>query len=230
MSRESEMGIGERMGQGMAGTASAMQKQMASAGGERPTPGTVDQATVDRLISDWGNIPRNVARKTLERYGPPNEATPSRLIWFENGPWKRTILYRDEVPHNFPKPHTDVLEQFIDYRVPPDKFSELAAYDGSVVAERTKGELSARCDMEEMNFLALNLAHDIVTGARSVDDARQHYAETAVAFMLGRPAPYTEGLRFELQRSGTADQDNTQISQAMLDQMGAKMEDVLGQR
>jgi hypothetical protein len=31
------------------------------------------------------------------------------------------VLYRDEVPHNFPKPHTDVLEQFIDYRVPVDK-------------------------------------------------------------------------------------------------------------
>lgn len=29
-----------------------------------------------------------------------------------------TIVYRDEVPHNFPKPHTDVLELFVDYRVP----------------------------------------------------------------------------------------------------------------
>ncbi len=222
-----EMGVGERMAQGMAGTASAMQKEMAAAGGERPTAGTVDQTTVDGILEGWGNIPRSVVRKVIERYGLPNEAVPSRMIWFESGPWKRSIVYRDEVPHNFPKPHTDVLEQFIDYRVPVDKFPDLAAYDGSVVPERTKGEISARCNMEEMNFLALNLAHDIVTGARSVEDARQHYAERAVAFMLGRPAPYTEGLRFVASRGDTADVDETKISQAMLDQMGEKMKDVV---
>ncbi|MEX2153654.1 MAG: hypothetical protein WD825_09970 [Gemmatimonadaceae bacterium] len=58
------------------------------------------------------------------------------------------------MPHSFPKPHTDLLEQFIDYRVPVDKYDELAAYDGSVIVERTKGEISARCDKEAMNFLA----------------------------------------------------------------------------
>ena len=55
------------------------------------------------------------------------------------------MLSRDEVPHAFPAPHTDFLEQFIDYRVPVEMFSKLAEYDGSVIAERTKGELSARC-------------------------------------------------------------------------------------
>jgi len=53
----------------------------------------------------------------------------------------------EEIPHDFPKPHMDMLLQSIDYPVPPDKFDELAAYDGSVIAERTKGELAARCDM-----------------------------------------------------------------------------------
>jgi hypothetical protein len=33
-----------------------------------------------------------------------------------------------------------------------------------VIVERTKGELSARCEGEEANFLAINLAHQIVTG------------------------------------------------------------------
>ncbi len=49
------------------------------------------------------------------------------------------------VPHDFPMPHPDLLEQFVDYQVPPDKFDELAQYDGSVIVERTKGEISARC-------------------------------------------------------------------------------------
>ncbi len=140
---------------------------------------------------------------------------------------KRTIIYRDEVPHNFPKPHTDLLEQFIDYQVPIDKYDDLAAYDGSVVPERTKGEISARCDMEEMNILALNLAHDIVTGQRTVDDARQFYADTATAFMMDRPAPYTEGLRFQPPAGETADVDETMIAAAMMKQMAGKVGDVL---
>lgn len=141
------------------------------------------------------------------------------MIWFNNGPWKRTIIYRDEIPHNFPKPHTDVLEQFVNYRVPSEKFSEIAKYDGSVVPERTKGEMSARCDMEEMNFLALNLAHEIATGERVADDARRIYAEQATAFMLKREAPYTERLLFDGSASGTADMDNPKVGPMMKEAM-----------
>ena len=201
-------------------TAHAVGVEMSGSGGERATLGAVDLTAVEQILSGWGETPQKVAHRTIDEYGPPNEATPSRLIWFNNGPWKRTIVYRDEVPHNFPKPHTDLLEQFIDYKVPPEKFSELAAYDGSVVPERTKGELSARCDMEEMNFLALNLAHDIVTGARTVDDARREYAEQATAFMLKREAPYTEGLRFEVPRGVTADKDHPKMGPMMKEAMG----------
>jgi hypothetical protein len=52
----------------------------------------------------------------------------------EDGPW------RDEDPHKFPQPHNDVLQQTIDYRVPVDKYADLVRFDGSAVAERTKGE------------------------------------------------------------------------------------------
>jgi hypothetical protein len=58
----------------------------------------------------------------------------------------------------------------------------LARYDGSVIVERTKGEISARCDKEEMNFLAINLGNDVVTGKKDVDAARKFYADTAMAY------------------------------------------------
>ncbi len=44
-----------------------------------------------------------------------------------------------------------------------------------------------------MNLLAINLANDIVTGKRSVEEARAFYAETAMAFMKGQLDPYVEG-------------------------------------
>lgn len=84
----------------------------------------------------------------IEKYGAPNEYTESMLIWNNNGPWKRTIVYKEEVDHHFPMPHKDVLEQFVNRNVPVEKFTELAQYDGSVIVERTKGEISARCDKE----------------------------------------------------------------------------------
>jgi hypothetical protein len=162
------------------------------------------RVTVDQLIAEWKSKPLEAARKMLAKYGLPDEATPMRLIWHRTGPWKRTEVVNEEIPHNFPRPHTDMLLQTIDYPVPPDKFDELAEYDGSVIAERTKGELAARCDMEEANFLALNLAHDIVTGVRSAAEARQFYAQVMQEM---RPAEYLQGLRFQVPRTAQGDPD-----------------------
>jgi hypothetical protein len=150
----------------------------------------------------------------VKKYGPPDEATESMLIWHNNDPWKKTIIYREEVPHKFPKPHTDLLEQVINYQVPPDKFDELARFDGSVIVERTKGEMSARCDREEANMLALNLAHDIITDQRTVEDARKAYAENIKSFMNNKPGHYMQELQFKLPARDTADPDKTVIEEA----------------
>ncbi len=126
--------------------------------------------------------------------------------WGKTGPWKRTIVYAQEFPHEFPAHHTDVMQQFIDYKAPAAMYDELAMYDGSVVLERTSGEISARCDKEGANFLALNLAQDIVAGKRSVQDARKMYGEQAKAMKAGQAAPYTARLLF-MPMAGTADPD-----------------------
>jgi hypothetical protein len=163
-----------------------------------------DQAAVERIISGWRMKPQEAARKTIAKYGLPQEASAMRLVWHDNGPWKMTELVNEEVPHNFPKPHPDFLKQTISYRVPPDKFDELAEYDGSVIVERTKGEIAARCDLEGANFLALNLAHEIVTGKRSVKDARKFYAE---AIREMKHPEYMQGLLFQASRAETGDAD-----------------------
>jgi hypothetical protein len=162
---------------------------------------------VESILADWAAAPREAANAMIAKYGQPAEVTASQLVWHDTGPFAHTIVSREEIPHSFPMEHTDLLEQVINYRVPPDKFDELAEYDGSVIAERTKGTLSARCDKEAMNFLALNLAHDIITGERSVEDAREFYAETAAAFKRGETSEYTQGLRFEVSQTPTGDPD-----------------------
>jgi hypothetical protein len=163
--------------------------------------------TVAEIIKSWSPTAQEAAGSIIGRHGQPDEATPSMLIWYNNAPWKRTIVYRDVVAHMFPKPHPDLIEQFIDYRTPTGKFDELADYDGSVIVARTDGEISARCDKEELNILAINLANEVATGKRSVDDARRFYAETAKKFMAGEKPPYTQSLMFTVAKGGTADPD-----------------------
>lgn len=81
------------------------------------------------------------------------------------------------------------------------------AYDGSVSFHRTRGELSAECDVEEMNLLALNLAHDVITGKRTPADARAFYAKNAMAFKQGdTSSAYVAGLIFQ-QDASSADPD-----------------------
>ncbi len=168
--------------------------------------------TATETIKDWKAKPKELAQKLIKQYGQPAEVTSDRLIWHDNSPWKLTELVNEEIPHAFPKPHNDMLRQVIDYQVSPDKFDELAQYDGSVTVERTKGEIAARCDSEMANFLALNLANDIVTETKSVSEARQFYADT----MINKKNPeYTKGFQFDVPKGGTADPDRKSTMAAL---------------
>jgi len=85
---------------------------------------TADPAKADQIIQDWPETAKKSAQAMIEKYGPPSEATPSMLLWQKNGPWKRTTVNKEEVDHDFPMPHKDVMEQFVNYKVPPEKFDD----------------------------------------------------------------------------------------------------------
>lgn len=165
---------------------------------------------IEQVIKDWSKNPKESAERLLDYYGEPDEYSDSQLIWYDTDDgWKRTVLRNEEIPHEFPAPHTDYLEQFIDYQVPVEMYSKLAQFDGSIIAERTKGEMSARCGGTSMNFVAINLAHDIITETLSVEDAREEYARLYKAFQEGEKPPYTQEFQFSIPRN-TGDPD-TQI-------------------
>ena len=169
-------------------------------------------ATGSDILHGWPEESREAAQLVINKYGEPDEATESQLIWHQRGEWKRIIASKAFFQHDFPAPHQDSVESFIDYRVPPEKFSELAEFDGSIVAERTAGEVSARCHDEEANRLALNLMHDIVTGAKTVAEARDYYAKEFADYRRKKPTPYMERLRFTPPSGDTADRDRRVLS------------------
>ena len=147
------------------------------------------------IIEAWPEKAREAAKLLLDAHGEPDEATSSRLIWRDISGCKRVIASKAFFQHDFPTPHTDSVESVIDYRVPTEKFTGLALFDGSVVAERTAGEVSARCHDEQANFLALNLIHDIVTGQKSPDEARAYLGKEFLDHRRKKPTPYMDRLR-----------------------------------
>lgn len=165
--------------------------------------------TVEDVIRKWPKEPRESAERLIREYGVPDEFSASLITWRNTADgWKRSELSNEATPHSFPAEHNDYLEQFIDYKVPVGMFSTLAAYDGSVVVDRTRGEMSARCGGTSMNFVAINLAHDIIMGKRTVELARAEYACLYDAFQnLGQKPEYTLAFQFDLPVGDTTDPD-----------------------
>lgn len=166
----------------------------------------MSESTSD-LFGGWPSESREAAQAVVDVYGAPHEKTESLLTWNNVGPWKRIVASRAFFPHAFPAPHNDSVETVIDYRVSPDKFSALAEFDGSVIVERTVGEVSARCHDEQANSLALNLMHEIVIGAKNADEAKAYYAKEFLDARRKLPTPYMDKLLFEPSPGITADPD-----------------------
>ena len=80
-------------------------------------------------------------------------------------------------------------------------------FDGSVVCERTNGEISARCDKEGANFLAINLFHDVIKGDHDYKSARDIYAKTIKEYINGGKPAYMQKLQFDVANGNTADAD-----------------------
>ncbi len=184
---------------------------VANAGGGQSTaaqPQARAPLSAEQVVASWKQTPKEVAQKMISKYGQPQEVTTNRLIWHNNGPWKFTELVNEEIPHDFPVPHKDMLYQAINYKVDSDRADELLEYDGSIILERTKGEIAARCDKEEANFLAINLANDIATGRKSVEDARRFYAESMMAMMKeNKIGDYLKGFQFKVPSGDQGDRD-----------------------
>ncbi len=154
-----------------------------------------DQAgTPESIIRDWPRHAKHTAMFMLDKYGAPSQFDRKTLVWFNNGAWKKTIVFRSPVGgegRNF-------LQQSIGYLVPDDKVSELKRFNPNIDVSQTAGELTFTSNSEASNRLALNLADEIVTGKRTAADARGFFRKTSRLAASGKSSPYLEGLMFEV--------------------------------
>ena len=78
-------------------------------------------ATPESVIRTWPAPERAAAGAMLAKYGAPNQFDRRALVWFNNGSWKRTIVYRRPLHHSTKAPGMDFLQQTVGYIVPNDK-------------------------------------------------------------------------------------------------------------
>ncbi len=147
-------------------------------------------------VYNWPKSCQMAVEEITKKYGKPNGIMADELIWTNAGVWKKISITKVESKHNFPIEHTDMMQTTIMYKVPQTKMDELAMFDGSIVIDRTQGTISVRCDKEANNFLALNLANDIITNKISVEQARLAYGNIIKQKMRGENPEYMEKLIF----------------------------------
>jgi hypothetical protein len=177
------------------------------------------------ILATWPGESREAADAVVKQYGEPHESTESALTWHKVGRWKRVVAQKAFWEHRFPAPHMDSVETFVDYRIPAEQYTLLAQFDGSVMAERTTGEASARCHDEQANSLALNLMHDIVTGQKTVAEARDYYGVEFLNARRKQPTPYMDKLNLNAPQDPAADPDVPIFTDAQIAEAEAEGKD-----
>lgn len=140
------------------------------------------------IISSWPQDSRRTAALMIERYGPPDRASPWTLAWESRKHWKRVTVHR--------APSDQSLEQAVSYAVPLGKTEELTRFGHGLAVEPGAWELSARNGSEAENILVLNLADDIARGRRTAREAEAFFDKAWKLHGSGKTPPYTAGLRF----------------------------------
>ena len=151
----------------------------------------------EKLIDGWPSRSRTAARVTMARYGNPEEVSEDAMVWRGNGPWKRTTVHRRAWLRYAFGAEPDCVENTVAYEVPARSLEDLARFDGRVSADPARAELSSRAGSENVNYLILNLADEIVNGKRTVAEAKAFRARIMRLADSGKSSPYLAGLPFE---------------------------------
>jgi len=148
------------------------------------------------VLDRWSQPSADAARRIMDQYGAPDDATPNKLTWEAKGPWRRTVVWNRPQVYRTPRDF-DLLVQTVRYPLTREQAAELIAFSGALVVNVDRGELSSRASREELNYLNLNLADEVVRGTKSIDEAQLAYKRVIDLSAAGKSSPYLAGLRFK---------------------------------
>lgn len=157
----------------------------------RPDPAEkrLRRQKTESIVESWPPIAKQTALAMLAQYGPPDEFSKKNLIWNNNGPWNKSVVSA--------RPEDGILRQYINHDVPIQKAQALARLGAGLKSDLRARELSSASDSEETNYLALNLAHEVITEKMSAEQARELYVKTATLAKAGKSSPAMQRLLFD---------------------------------
>jgi hypothetical protein len=98
-------------------------------------------------------------------------------------------------------------------------------FDGSILVDRTWGEVAGRCAAAAANLLGRHMVHELLTGNPSMEEPGT--SEQTTVACLGRDAPYAERLLFEVPQGGTEDLAGSTLAGAVLQQLAGRRKDAV---
>ena len=152
------------------------------------------EVRADAIIAGWRPVAQRAAEWAIEKYGAPDEISEQTLVWNAKGPWKRIAVHCDQASRDLPLDHWNILEETIALTAPKRAADALDALRLGVHIGPQTGELTAISEAEETNFLALNVAAELLRGQRTMQEARDLYYHQISLWNAGRSSPYLQGL------------------------------------
>ena len=166
----------------------------ASAGDNGPTAAERGLSAA-AVVGAWPPVSAMAARRLMARYGAPDEIHADWLVWNENRPWKRTVV-RIMTPLDTHAEDRGIVEQTVEYPLTGRQAAVLKAFDPRLSYESAGRELGSYSEREEVNFLRLNLANDIVNRRMTPDQARALFAQILRLEAAGKSSSYLQVLHF----------------------------------
>jgi len=147
------------------------------------------------VVRRWAAPSAAAGMRLIDEYGTPDDVTPNRLTWNDRGEWKRTIVWNRK-PVYSSAADLAVMKQTIAYPLTHDQADELLGFSATLEIDLDRGELSSRAGREELDYLNLNLADDIVRGKKTVAEARASFDRQIELASAGKIMADMRGLRF----------------------------------
>ena len=117
------------------------------------------------FLDQWDNDePKKFAQNLTKKFGPPDESTNKRVVWYNKDGFKRIEVKDEYTLHCCPAPHYDFVYSTIDLHVPKEFVKVLAESSESIILDLLKNEVSARCATLSANAVTLNYVLDVVSG------------------------------------------------------------------
>lgn len=100
-------------------------------------------------------------RKLLKRYGRPDSATRKTRTWKNILGVSRVTVKDESILHKSPARHHDYVYSTAKIRVTPKVQRRLVNSSGSIIVDRLKGEVTARCHSVTKNAVTLSFVKDL---------------------------------------------------------------------